>query len=86
MIRLEGTITLATGVAFAIQPTNISTCFDQISALHLIDLRNEQAQRAKEEKREFAQVLYAKKTGWSEASVEIESIENNFLTAILEDR
>lgn len=72
LLRIIGTITQNTGRAFPIAPTDISTCFDQISALRLVDLRNEAIQRAEKEKNEGAkQALNAKKyiyqSGWRAA-------------------
>ncbi len=70
LIHIMGTITLNTGRAFPIAPTDISTCFDQISALRLVDLRNEERQRQEAAKIE-ASKGYQKnpviKTAWKKA-------------------
>lgn len=81
LVRILGTITQNTGVAFPIAPTDISTCFDQISALRLTDLRNEQKQRAEKEVMEAKKLAlaggyYRKQAGWHTAYAQPSSLDN----------
>lgn len=73
LVRMEGTVTVSTGQAFPIPATDINTCFDMVSALHLTDLRNEEKQRAEQEALEakklaLATRYYSKQVAWHKPS------------------
>jgi excinuclease UvrABC helicase subunit UvrB len=66
LVRMQGIVTVCTGQDFPIPATDINTCFDQISALHLVDLRNEEKQRIEKEKQEAKKLPC--QTAWRAAS------------------